>query len=843
MEPGERLGPYEIVAFIGAGGMGEVWRARDTRLEREVALKVLPASTLADPTARARLLREARMASQLNHPNVCTIHEVGESDGRAYIAMELVEGRSLASLLAGGGLPAEQVLKLGLQLADALAHAHERGVVHRDLKSGNVNVTLEGRVKVLDFGLAKRLASEDLAKATTLTQASLTEAGAIVGTLAYMAPEQLRGEGADARSDVWALGVVLYEMAAGRRPFRGDTSYELSSAILSQPPAPLPATVPGPLAAVIERCLGKAPAQRYQRGGEVRAALEAVASGETLPPWPALRAWVVCHRRPTLLTCASALLAVLVATRRRRRAEPSAREDPAGAPAIRMAVLPFANLSGDPQQDYLSDGLTQEMIAQLGRLHPETLSVIARTSVMRYKKTETPIDQIGKELGVRVRARGERAEGGLAGSGCRRSSSRCRARRSSGRTVYERELSGDPRAAERRRPQGRLGAGAQAAACRASARLANIRTVNPEAYELYLRGSQQRDTLTAAGFDAAQRYFELALAKDPDFALAYAGIANVWACRQQMEITPPREAGPKAKAAALRAMALDDTIAAVHASMGGILAWVDWDWVGAERELRRAIEAGPDTMGARAMYSHVLMILGRRDEAMRQIERAVELDPFNVLTLSFYTFNLYCDRRYDETIAQARKALSMQPDMSGALSGLMLALHETKQHDEMIAAAKKLYAGWYPDVGQALDQAYAGRDYPGAWRRAGEFEAAKHGDDTGAAYDIAQVALYAGDTARALDWLEKACDDRDPNLPYISCEPLFDSLRSEPRFQALLRRMNLPVPAPADAPAPAGASRVTLASGTPPRSLRDRSPSRRRRHGRGLQGARPPARA
>ncbi len=412
MEPGDRLGPYEIVAFIGAGGMGEVWRARDTRLEREVALKVLPASTLADPTARARLLREARMASQLNHPNVCTIHEVGESDGRAYIAMELVEGRSLASLLAGGGLPAEQVLKLGLQLADALAHAHERGVVHRDLKSGNVNVTLEGRVKVLDFGLAKRLASEDLAKATTLTQASLTEAGAIVGTLAYMAPEQLRGEGADARSDVWALGVVLYEMAAGRRPFRGDTSYELSSAILSQPPAPLPATVPGPLAAVIERCLGKAPAQRYQRGGEVRAALEAVASGETLPPWPALRAWVVCHRGQTLLTCASALLAVLVGldvggVRSRVLGGPG------GAQAIRMAVLPFANLSGDPQQDYLSDGLTQEMIAQLGRLHPETLSVIARTSVMRYKKTETPIDQIGKELGVQYVLEGSaQKEGG-----------------------------------------------------------------------------------------------------------------------------------------------------------------------------------------------------------------------------------------------------------------------------------------------------------------------------------------------------------------------------------------------------------------------------------------------
>jgi tetratricopeptide (TPR) repeat protein len=431
------------------------------------------------------------------------------------------------------------------------------------------------------------------------------------------------------------------------------------------------------------------------------------------------------------------------------------------------------------------------MIAQLGRLHPDTLSVIARTSVMRYKKTEAPIDQIGRELGVEYVLEGSAQR---EGSRVRITAELIRVR---GQTQlwadsFEREMSG---ILALQSDVARNVASALALKLLPAEKtsLANVRSVNAEAYELYLRGLQQRDTLTAAGLDAAQRYFELALAKDTDFALAYAGIANVWACRAQMEITPPREAGPKAKAAALKAMALDDTIAAVHASMGGILAWIDWDWVGAERELRRAIEAGPDTMGARAMYSHVLMIVGRPDEAMPQIERAVELDPFNVLTLSFYTMSLYCERRYDEAIAQARKALSMQPDSGGALSELILALHETKQHDEMIAAAKKLYAGWYPDVGQALERGYAGRDYPGAWRRAAEFEAAKHGGDPGAAYDIAQGALYAGDTARALDWLERACDDRDPNLPYITCEPLWDPVRSDPRFQALLRRMNLPV--------------------------------------------------
>jgi TolB-like protein len=583
---------------------------------------------------------------------------------------------------------------------------------------------------------------------------------------------------------------VLYEMLAGQRPFRGATATDTVAAILKEQPPPLPASVPPDLVAVIGKCLAKVPEKRYSSGSEVLAALGGVDVEGAAPLWGSLQRSV---RRHPWLAAANAVVALAVlalaldagGVRSRLLGRGN------GGQAIRMAVLPFANLSGGPEQDYLSDGLTQEMIAQLGRLHPDTLSVIARTSVMRYKKTEAPIDQIGRELGVEYVLEGSAQR---EGSRVRITAELIRVR---GQTQlwadsFEREMSG---ILALQSDVARNVASALALKLLPAEKtsLANVRSVNAEAYELYLRGLQQRDTLTAAGLDAAQRYFELALAKDTDFALAYAGIANVWACRAQMEITPPREAGPKAKAAALKAMALDDTIAAVHASMGGILAWIDWDWVGAERELRRAIEAGPDTMGARAMYSHVLMIVGRPDEAMPQIERAVELDPFNVLTLSFYTMSLYCERRYDEAIAQARKALSMQPDSGGALSELILALHETKQHDEMIAAAKKLYAGWYPDVGQALERGYAGRDYPGAWRRAAEFEAAKHGGDPGAAYDIAQGALYAGDTARALDWLERACDDRDPNLPYITCEPLWDPVRSDPRFQALLRRMNLPV--------------------------------------------------
>ncbi|MGH2524217.1 MAG: serine/threonine-protein kinase, partial [Anaerolineales bacterium] len=306
---GQAIAHYKITAKLGAGGMGEVYRAHDEQLERDVALKVLPSSSFRDSAARARLLREARSAAALNHPHICTIHEVGEAEGQAYIAMELVEGQPLNLRLAGGALPPALVLRYGVQIADALSHAHEHQIVHRDLKSANVVVTPDGRAKVLDFGLAKRLNESEM-DAVTRSQASLTQPGAVVGTLAYMAPEQLRGEPADARSDIWALGVVLYEMAAGVWPFQGQTGFALSSAIMNQTPPSLPGKVPVEVRAVIERCLAKDPAQRYQRAGEVRAALEAIQTG-TAAPWTALQYHFVLRRWQTLAMTGIVLLAAL----------------------------------------------------------------------------------------------------------------------------------------------------------------------------------------------------------------------------------------------------------------------------------------------------------------------------------------------------------------------------------------------------------------------------------------------------------------------------------------------------------------------------------------------------
>jgi TolB-like protein/Tfp pilus assembly protein PilF len=769
--------------------MGEVWRARDTRLDREVALKVLPPATLADETARARLLREARLASKLNHPHICTIHEVGEAEGQAFVAMELVEGQSLSGRLASGALPAEETLRYGVQVADALAHAHARGVVHRDLKSANIVITSEGRAKVLDFGLAKRLVDEDLSSEATVSRTSLTAPGTLAGTLAYMAPEQLRGQPADACSDIWALGVVLYEMASGGRPFRAATSVSLGSAILNEPPLPLPPATSGELRVVIERCLAKDPEQRYQRAGEVRAALETVQAGGTVPPSAVAsarqrRRWIAGIA--ALAVVGAALVALDVGGLRGRLV------GPAGAPprAIKLAVLPFENLTGDPNQEYLSDGVTQEMISALGRLHPQGLSVIARTSVMRYKKSNTPTDQIGRELGVDYVLEGsaQREAGHVRISA---ELIQVRDQTQLWADVYDRQLAGILilQADVAKKVAGALALKLLPAE---QARLASVRDVNPEAYDAYLKGSHYWPNLTPADLDTAQRYFELALTRDPNYAPAYAGIAIVWASRQQMGFTAPSAAGPKAKEAARKAVELDDSSAEAHFALASVLTFVDWDWARAEPEWKRAIELNPSYPDALVAHSHFLHIVGRPDEAMRQGERALALDPFNVIVQAFYAVDLLFVRRYDEAIAQARATLRQQPGAVVALATLWWAYRVKGMEKEALAGARDYYAFYgSPDFNAALDRGYAEAGYAGAMRRAAAALAAHSLKVNVNPVDVADLYIEAGDKDRAFEWLQKGFVGRDPTMPYIIW-PQYDRLRSDPRFQDLLRRMGLP---------------------------------------------------
>jgi len=795
LTPGTRVGEFEVLAPLGAGGMGEVYRARDPRLEREVALKVLPATTETDDTARKRLLREARLASKLNHPNICTIYEVGEAEGQAHIAMELVSGNALSERLANQRMRTDEVLRLGRQMAGALAHAHDNGVVHRDFKSGNVVITPEGRAKVLDFGLAARVGDQELTEATTYSVDSLELSGKIVGTLAYMAPEQLRGEAADARSDIWALGVVLYEMASGVRPFKGRTGFELSSAIFSATPEPLPpglgGAIPTQLQMVIDRCLEKDPVRRYQNAGEVRAALETARSttiGTTrsvvLPAMPGRR-WLFAVAGVAVVL---AVLAVLDVGGMRRLLLGGGSGQ---VRAIRMAVLPFVNLSGDSEQEYLSDGFTQEMITQLGRLHPQGLSVIARTSVMRYKGGDTPIDQIGRELSVDYVLEGSthREEGRI---------------RIAADLVYvgdqtqlwadsyERELAGilvvQSEVAQRV---------AEALALELlpaeRARLAAARPVDPEAHEAYLRGIHQIGLLTPEGLKTAKRYFELALEKDPEFSPAYAGLTRYWMSSRQMAIVDTEVAGREAKAVALKAVELDDNSAEARAVLASVKTWADWDWVGAETEWLRALELDPNHAATHNSFSHFLAITGRLEEAIQHGERALELDPFNAKNSGFHTVTLYFNRRYDDALAAADATFAIQPDQWVASWTRQYVYFSKGMHDELLNDQRQRVTQ-DSEAGQVFEKGLAEGGFEGAQRAIADLAVERRetsGGNLPSSSGIARFYLWAGDHEKAIHWLERAYEDRNPDLPYLGM-PLYDPIRSDPRFVKLARRMGLP---------------------------------------------------
>ncbi len=782
--PGMTLGSYRIERLLGRGGMGAVFLAYDTTLHRQVALKVVDAPADGD-TSGTQLLREARNAAALNHPNICTIHEVGDASGSAFIAMEYVEGRSLSDRLDEGALPLDEAVRYGLQAADALAYAHDHGVIHRDFKAANAIVTVEGRLKIVDFGLARR---DDVLMANATTMASLVPAGTAAGTPYAMAPEQVCGDSTDARTDIWALGVLLYEMVAGAKPFSAATIPELFSSILRDSPAALPDAVPVAMRALIERCLDKKPEQRYQHAGEVRAALDAIQTG-TIAPWITWRYYL---RRRRWLVSAAALLgigAVLVGLNVggvRDRLVGNQRE----TVPIKLAVLPFENLTGDPEQEYFSDGLTEEMITQLGRLHPQELSVIARTSSMRYKKSDKPVDQIGRELGVDYllegSARQERGRVKINATLVRVSDQTQRWTDS-----YEREL------ASILTVQGEVARAITRSLSLAlvpaeQARLASARPVNPEAYDAYLKGRFHSYTRTPENLEAAMRYFRSALQKEPDYALAYAGIGGVWWIRGNLLLTPFQEAHAQAKSAALKAIELDDRLAEGHDILGRILVHYEWDWPAAEKAYRRAIELNPNYPDARHFYSGLLMLQGRPQEAKPQIEKAIELDPLNAFSQGFYAYVLGQMRRYDDAIVQARKTLGMaEPFVTLLHQVIWRAFHQKRMYQEALAEAKVIFAA-DPEIVEALSRGYAEGGYSEANRRAAEKLAVRAKLSFWERENVAILYAFAGQKARALDWLENGYETHHSMMSFIGIDPHWDDLRSEPRFDELLRKLNLP---------------------------------------------------
>jgi TolB-like protein/Flp pilus assembly protein TadD len=767
--------------------MGEVYRARDTRLKREVAVKVLPERLSGDREYRARFEREARAVAAISHPNILAIHDLGQEGGLFFLVTELLEGETLREKLVQERLSWRKVLEIGGAIAEGLSAAHGKGIVHRDLKPENVFLTSAGLVKILDFGLARPGAAPSAAQTAVPTESVATAAGTALGTVGYMSPEQVSGRPADARSDIFSLGSLLYEMLTGQRAFNRASPGETMAAILrDQPLEPSRADrdLPQGLDRVVRRCLEKVPGERFQSASDLSFALkELLGSGtSTSPPAPS-----VVSRRTVLLLAAAAIvfLGVVLVLRLTGRARGAGRIES-------LAVLPLANLSGDPQQEYFADGMTEELITNLAQI--SALRVGSRTSAMRYKGTQKSVPEIGRELEVDALVEGSVLR---VGDRVRITAQLIQAPTDKHlwASTYERDLS-DVLTLQGEVAKAIAGEIGVRLTPQERSQLADKKTVNPEAYEAYLKGRYHSFRGTAPDAQKSLDYFQQSVAKQPDFAKGYAGIANAY---QQMAgsaygVLSPKEAFPKAKVAAMRAVELDSTLAEPYESLGWSSFVFDRDWTTAENQFQQAVRLNPNYAAAHQSYGTFLSRVGRFDEAIREVKRAQEIDPLSLVGNLDVGLALHWARRDDEAIPLFRRVLDIDPNYLRAHWGLGLALVQKKKYDEAIAELQKAVELSGGGAGQLGSLGYA---YGAAGRRAealGIVEKLK--ERSRERYvppaTVAIVLSGLGETDQALAWLERANEARDPWATGLKVEPGFDSLRPDPRFQDLMRRVGLP---------------------------------------------------
>jgi len=784
---GQKFGHYLIEQKLGEGGMGVVYRARDEKLQREVALKFLETLPTGTSASHERVLQEARAISALNHPNICTVYEVGEIDGKPYIAMEFIEGRALSLEITSGGMALEQVERYGMQLADALGHAHSRGIVHRDLKSANVLVTPQGRLKVLDFGISRRLEPGGEPNDTTKFDKSWDSQHTFTGTLPYIAPEVLRGDEGDARSDIWSLGVLLYEMASGRRPFRGVTAFELSAAILRERAPLITPPLPPILQSVIDRCLDKDPGQRYQSAGEVRAALEAAETSSRSHEYFNVLAKRGENQHPHMIRNLVLLLLLLVGVAEAGRwyyAKWEAKNRRVMVGAIQsIAVLPLENLSGDSTQDYFADGMTDALITELSQI--KKLRVISRTSVMQYKHTQKPLQEIGQELNVdavvegtvvrsgdRVRISAKlfqtNVEGALWADNFERKVTDVLALQSDVATAIARgiqvELS-QPEASE----------------------LARSRTVVPEAYEAYLKGRYEESKRTAEGFRAALTFFRVATETDPTFAAAYAGLAVTYMNLGNYQLSPPPVVMPQALRAAQKSLELDDRLAEGHAAVATI-RFYSLERNGIEEEYRKAIALNPGYAQGLHWYALFLAARGRRQESITEIKLAHEIDPRSLIINANIGWCYYLAGEYDKAVEAAKETLRLDPSFGVGYGYLAQAYVEKGQYTEAIEAARSFVS---LEPGDASRRGELAAIYGRAGRKKEAEEVIASLTNQGAtqyisAYDWAMAYSGLGNKQQTLEWLKKAYEEKNGRLANLGTHPQFAFLRKEPEFQKLI---------------------------------------------------------
>ena len=836
LENGTNLGPYEIRSHLGAGGMGEVYLAHDSRLERTVALKVLPPGLATDPQRMNRFIQEAKTTSSLNHPNLLTIYEISQEGQLNYIASEFVDGTTLREHMSKTALKLKDILTIFIQVCEALAAAHEAGVIHRDIKPENIMLRRRDQiVKVLDFGLAKvteTFVDKQLSDPDASTRIFIqTEPRVILGTIRYMSPEQARGLTVDARTDVWSVGVVLYEMLTNRPPFSGPTASDLIVSILDREPAPLVEYVPdapAELQRIIRRALVKEKEKRYQSIRDLAVDLEnlrlelevnrelervsSTASGARLPKQTTAEVSTRSTAEITGATLLSEQLSsaghIAAGLRKINRGVLAGLLlvalvvvgiyfylGKSNKPTIdSIAVLPFVNADGDPNVEYLSDGITESLIESISQL--PKVSVIARSSVFRYKGRENDPQSVGRELGVkgvltgRIIQRGDRL---MINAELVEVENNHRIwggqydRMLADILAIQSDISQEISDQLRLRLTGEQ-----------QKRITRHFTENTEAYQSYLKGRYYWNKRTGDDLKKAIDYFDQAISKDARYALAYAGLADCYVVIPNYSDVPAQEAYLKAKTAALKALEIDDSLAEAHTSLAGIKSDYEWDFNGCESELKRALELNPNYATAHHWYAQYLSTMGRHYEALAEIKRAQELDPLSLIINAVVGDTYLKARQYDSAIDQLHRTIEMDKNFVTAHRYLANAFIEKGMYNEAIAELRIATAlSKTPSLAEqrarSLTDAFANGGPQGFWNRQLQFLKDDNEKGSVSPYSIASVYARLGDKEQTLNWLEKAYQQHDAYIVYLKIDPQFDSLRSDPRVTDLLRRIGLPL--------------------------------------------------